>query len=1724
MDSTRIELLTDDILTRFKGTQIGHCARVDFLAAAEAEDICQHITNQQLDQTVIAHILTKQDLLLNTSSIYITVDKAIELRNRKQERLCLFVPADLVDAAYSSLANSFAIIDGRELHTRILRRVMAQLPVKAAQFVRATFSQLRGSLSVSDDQKLDFAIAILKCVEAMKMDRAGFELWRVGLVVDATVGALINSASPTDLEDKLEQNRRSTLALSRPLKIDATTRERIQSLKVHETTAAKLTTFFRGRSLNNVHSWSYHLTAVEDLTFDCWIFPEKETSDIREIKVTPFVNAIGLVERYCGLIQQDGPKGSLIARCAPKEKLVVRWKSDPEQPQNLGGWRVAIVPSDSEVEYDGSIELPERDIPAQRRNLTLNMNIEFDEPPDFAVRVRVMPINKDGTVIIDDEGQMVYGESNEFFLSKEINKPPEPPSTRESKFVVPNLFYGRLDYAVEAKERVLEETEQQWSSKDLDYFGIKLNDRRMLQVGISSTFLELERQSITESRKGGCYLLNVDDVHSVSSNDVIYQPLPTSENEFWSAFWKTRELFFSRLRKASHRRDVVEVAEWTSELIGAALRYAQAYRELIDDLQENQVDPHALREALSIDSILIRIAGRDNVNEEAIVTLPIHPLRVVWFINYAQLLQTWETQLLALPVPDRKYNLDLQALRLLTPMNVPAFSYHIGTSTTFTFFQNLRFFHGVALPAGVPDPHRRYGDIAILFGMTVDQGAAGDSHPEHLAEHLKNFLELHAYTNTLVTTLVNPDRGDFFAEAIKKLLPGRKFNEDEDNQDKIPTFQITAYTDSRQKSTLQAIEHIRQMQFDQHDYKQGTDHFLPSIATTSRSIKQLGKGTLPEAHIAVVTDLTQPEIKAVASCEQSVNSTTSFSLYGLVSRFISQFSADQKLLRWQHQIITEGIRKPEAHPAGAKYSELLTDLHTVLLNAGGYLLGGTADTRPVLEVTLTEEQRKLLEQLHESTNWVVTLDRFFTLDYYDSPYEPSLNALARKYVLDYSPEFTDGLGHRMMVTTAWHEEIQSLLRKAMNDLGFARVDHSVSHLLHYLKIISGRLALKALESSTMAAAAVGLGVVTAWLQRKGRLKQAVLIPVDTYPRLFSHESSGKVTAGERRCDLVLISLKRNIVDATFIEVKWRRGHVPFEELSKDMVLQMKSSASIMHSRFFNESRIDGALQRSYLANVLRFYFERSRRYKLFDQEAEISFLEHISRLEKTGLDFRPSYEGYIVSLEGEARRPFPVDEARMTVLTAGDFEHLTEFVSQISIQQEKSDSYSFKQSTSENNGKDRHNEIIEKTDILNKVARNGGIEEKTYILQDEYKKVAEIKGEYKEVTTPDEDTSSKQDQEQLSTEVQPAEDAPVSVPLGNTSGLSVDWQPSINGSPHLFILGIPGQGKSWTVTRILTELSNQQVPALVLDFHGQFADPHEPFMQAKQRQFADPHESFMQVKNPKVLDAAKGLPFSPFECTQDGGSGGWLANSYAIAEIFGHVVGLGDMQRDVVFSAIRASYQAYGFSDDTNHRSKELALPTLREVLQHIENIAQERHVSNVAARCRPLLEMNLFRPMEQNPDLLSLVRSGLVIDLHNLYAETLQQAVGAFVLRKLYKDMFSWGYAKRIHLAVVLDEAHRLAKDVTLPKIMREGRKFGIAVIVASQGMADFHPDILATAGTKIIFRMNYPDSKKVAGFIRGFPGQDMASRIEQLAVGSAYVQTPDMSFGSIVKMHPLK
>ncbi len=232
MSTIRTELLAEEIAGQLQGTTDGHCARVDFLERMEAMATCQYLAKKHAGEDISFHLLTTRAAATQKDAIFITTDEAIEIRNRKRGRLCLFISSDLVDAAYSSLANSFAFIDGRKLHEAVLKRILKQLPDEVHKVLRIVS---RGTLLASYDQRLDFAIAALELAQAKELSRLGLELWRVGLIADASPDFVAN----------LESNRRCTLDLAHPSRISAMARERIQSLKVDKETATALGLFFR---------------------------------------------------------------------------------------------------------------------------------------------------------------------------------------------------------------------------------------------------------------------------------------------------------------------------------------------------------------------------------------------------------------------------------------------------------------------------------------------------------------------------------------------------------------------------------------------------------------------------------------------------------------------------------------------------------------------------------------------------------------------------------------------------------------------------------------------------------------------------------------------------------------------------------------------------------------------------------------------------------------------------------------------------------------------------------------------------------------------------------------------------------------------------------------------------------------------------------------------------------------------------------------------------------------------------------------------------------------------------------------------------------------------------------------------------------------------------------------------------------------------------------------
>ncbi|NJM05280.1 DUF87 domain-containing protein [Candidatus Gracilibacteria bacterium] len=1579
--------------------------------------------------------------------------------------------------------NSFAPIDGGQIQREAINRLFVGLSAEAQTMVRAVQRVLKAPLGLPLDRKLVFYEMVTERDRNKDLDHLGLDLWQVGLIADGGGQWMA----------RLGRNRDATLQISRPRKLQSSTVERVDALGVDRSTRAALIKFLQHTAVNDVATWSHSLSNRADITLDRWVFPQEDQSDLVNVSVTPFVNPQGVVERYSNLKQPDGVNGLLYASYGTKESITVRWKSDPPKPLHLHQWRIEFIPANDYIaDEDNEIDLPVREVSASRRSfkISLDMDLAAEDLPDYPLCIRLTPLDKSGNPLrhrpSEDEPDSVEisAHSQEFYLSNEPT-PPKPVVLTSSRRSTPTIAFGRIEALLDATSgQELLEREPQWNAAHT-IFSLRVSERRVINLALSPLLAEIERMSLAAPSQLQRYDVALEQLRPILPTDVSPQALTLMSGDTWTKWMSARKAFFEALMRQSPR-STVATADW-GELAELGRRYGEAYHRLLKDMLDSQVSAEALREFYTLDTIAVKIEGQYGT-EEALVLLPIHPIRVAWTAAYTQLLRHWE-ETLALAAPKmRKSMIDTELLRALEPANVPPFAFHPERAEAFLNLGNLGFYYGIYLPAPFADSERRLGDLALLLGVdAVSSLVTSDALATQLSKHLKTFQELHPYVDTLGLSLVGTHYSPWVSEALGSLTRGT--NPDEDDSASLPpALSVTAYVARPETvSGVSGIDRLRQL-FSERGARRSSDHLHPTIASAIVPLQKLLTDDADDVHLAIVSDLVSPGIVPVATATQ-IGGTHSLSVYGLVVRFISSYVPSNGKPRW-----VSAIALPEAytheHPSAPRYSNTLLDLYRVMQRVAGAVLTHDPEHWPAVAYELEQQEEQHIHQVHASADWVVTADRFFALDYYDSPQNPTLQPQSRTYLLDYAPEFADGIGRRMFITTRWRGEVELLLATAMRELGFDQVETSVGQLLHHLKTISGQLALQLTRSDTSAAAAVGLGVVTAYLKQRRELESAVLIPIDSASRLFSRTMNEGIKKGERRCDLLLLAMKRNTIDATFIEVKWRRGTSSFDSLAIEMEAQMRSTAEVMSLRYFtvgrsskeaSDERADGVLQRAYLANVIRFYVERAYRYGLLTDEAYRSFTDHLRGIERPTYEFRPKYRGFIVTLEKVDVPPLMVGEAMIEVISAAD-------VTVLSIAPT-----SEKENTSASDPSARPSSLSP----LNQPS-------KVVLTVMETTNASEAS-----VATPAATDAPNKGLEEISeglalspsvtTSTTPSE---ISITLGETARGLVDWKPSVRGSPHLFIVGIPGQGKSVTINHILVEMARQHVPALVLDFHGQFGDPTGAFVAASGSQ---------------SVDAAQGLPFSPFEVIAHNGKTDWKQNSAVLADIFAYVVGLGGIQKDLLLNAIQDAYKAGGFATED---ASEQALPTTEQVLKNIEQREQKQKVRNVAARCRPLLEMELFKPPTGKSDLLAQIRQGLVIDLHDLMSETLQLAAGAFVLRKLYRDMFTWGQASHLRLAIVLDEAHRLAKDVTLPKLMKEGRKYGISVVVASQGLSDFHPDILGNAGAKVIFRTNYPESKKIAPYLQPRNPQDVAARIEQLAVGTAVVQTPDMQQGAVVQM----
>jgi DNA helicase HerA-like ATPase len=188
---------------------------------------------------------------------------------------------------------------------------------------------------------------------------------------------------------------------------------------------------------------------------------------------------------------------------------------------------------------------------------------------------------------------------------------------------------------------------------------------------------------------------------------------------------------------------------------------------------------------------------------------------------------------------------------------------------------------------------------------------------------------------------------------------------------------------------------------------------------------------------------------------------------------------------------------------------------------------------------------------------------------------------------------------------------------------------------------------------------------------------------------------------------------------------------------------------------------------------------------------------------------------------------------------------------------------------------------------------------------------------------------------------------------------------------------------------------------------------------------------------------------------------------------------LGDLQLEQLRGAIKASYQELGWG---NGATAGLEPPPFRRFVEILRQ--QERpdtRTQTLLARLSELDDFEFFRGEQGAKSLLDSTHPQ-ILRVHVSKSDAVQRAYASFALYSIYQDMFRRGRPDRITHAVIFDEAHRAAKLKLIPTMAKECRKYGLAMIVASQEAKDFDSSLYSAIANYLILRVTDQDARTLA------------------------------------------
>ncbi|MBF6352875.1 ATP-binding protein [Nocardia flavorosea] len=1257
LDEALEQLLVPKLTSVLLSRENGHCARVTELSAALATGVCAQL---QAAAGTRAHVYVLGRPPGVPESVAVTSTKLIELRNpdedgRRPPLLVLIPPGTRASAEDSFDIATFEQIELGDVYGDLAGRLFSELPAELHIGVKELFSVLDENAWLWANSYARARYLLTVKLNEYDLSAAGAALFELGLIPDFD---LFDDAA--EVRTRLTRNVQQMGMLTTA---DRPTRQRVIRLGLTESSfRARLADFLVNHGTEDPRAWTRRIVvdrANWPLAFPRW--PLREDSPAND-RMTIRVKELDLPTAGSAPEHAQHPTLSaitgqpyLLGGSKGVNQLAAEFEVDPD-PRTIAALEKFTVQLIAEQSgFTGlsvSTKVNKTAKAAKRSYKAALKRLRAAELDDGWYFLRVLPIDEDGVplpVVPDRNGARPRNESERFYIVSDEALDDPAPSTRISKDV--GVSQAIADLAFKAvtdgkSPSVVSLREVGWRDGKTTLHAA-FSNAAQVEIPLSPTLVELERSTLASPGNPGQWKIAIRN--GVPATPTAVEHIwPASGDEAMTNFLRTRTQLFRAIRGDE---DLVVEGRDLRQFHELVIEYAESYGELLNRqlYQNERADDSQLRERLreltgllQIDTITVDHIDTHGLRTQIILTSPTHPLRLLWLATWAELGHEWREAAADVDVTVRAAT--AASHRLMSPLGfplvVPRADGRMAVAAS-----NLTPYWGVCLPADVADPQRLLSLTATALTVARRGGDGDVVDGRRLADRIERYLRLHPYVGTLVVNAVNPGGADALADMLLVLESRRGL--------KGICYELRLFS-SEPESTTEGSALSKLLRGEWRDTLDAETFRAPRAAGTGakltvaiRPLDEFRSATSENnAHITFLFDaFSNEDFGAIPASNRGT-----VPVHGLVQDVTVTYTDDGDTVLWQKQ-----PRHGSAHSLARsdELTDLLSSLPEVVSNAACAVATRQVGTRmvPNIGLTLDAADNTLLHQAHQSSDWVITIDRTLGIEYFDSPH----SSRRSDYVIDVEESGREGLGHHVVTTSRSIDELSALLTPVIEQHHLQIDSRHTRTFFDQLRLLSGRLALKiASAAANQRTEVLGLALARLFLDYQGVLANQILVPLDSHLELY-RDARRSDQIGEsvslQRTDLALFSLdarERKIV-CRLVEVKCYSSvsHSLYDEMKSRIADQIERSASVLAEHFdpylTQPDRPDRVVRNAEFAAMLRSYLDRAVRYDTMGTKpaAEARWLldrldrEPPCRLEftRTGLIFDLSTTGISNEIE-----------------------------------------------------------------------------------------------------------------------------------------------------------------------------------------------------------------------------------------------------------------------------------------------------------------------------------------------------------------------------------------------------------------------------------------------------------------------------------------------------------